>query len=455
MFIDEIIITVKAGNGGDGAATFRREKYIQFGGPDGGDGGKGGDVYFEVDQDSNTLIDFRYKKKFKAQNGDVILLAEPNINTLIEFKLKKKFSAENGGYGAKKRCFGKNGEDLVIKVPVGTQVRDLESGKLLLDMNTPNQTRVFLRGGKGGFGNEHFKNSIRKAPKMAEKGREGAEVKVKLELKLLADVALVGYPSVGKSSFINKVSAAKSKVGAYHFTTLEPKLGVIRMAEGKSFVIADIPGLIEGASEGVGLGDKFLRHIERCKMIYHIVDVAGIEGRDPIDDYNKINEELRKFSEKLANKKQIVLANKMDLLWEMEKYEEFKKYVEERGAKVYPISVILGDGIKEVIGDTYNLLEKIEREPLEEEEDVLKVIRAQKTDKAPFIITQDEDGVFQVEGAMVDGVLSKYVITYDEESVITFVHMLKNLGMEEALREAGAVDGDTVRIIDVEFEYVE
>lgn len=428
MFIDEIIITVKAGNGGDGAATFRREKYIQFGGPDGGDGGKG---------------------------GDVIFLADPNINTLIDFKFKKKFAAENGGNGAKKRCFGKNGEDLVIKVPVGTQVRDLESGKLLLDMNTPNQTRVFLRGGKGGFGNEHFKNSIRKAPKMAEKGREGAEVKVKLELKLLADVALVGYPSVGKSSFINKVSAAKSKVGAYHFTTLEPKLGVIRMAEGKSFVIADIPGLIEGASEGVGLGDKFLRHIERCKMIYHIVDVAGIEGRDPIDDYNKINEELRKFSEKLANKKQIVLANKMDLLWEMEKYEEFKKYVEERGAKVYPISVILGDGIKEVIGDTYNLLEKIEREPLEEEEDVLKVIRSQKTDKAPFIITQDEDGVFQVEGAMVDGVLSKYVITYDEESVITFVHMLKNLGMEEALREAGAVDGDTVRIIDVEFEYVE
>ena len=428
MFIDEIIITVKAGNGGDGAATFRREKYIQFGGPDGGDGGKG---------------------------GDVIFLADPNINTLIDFKFKKKFAAENGGNGAKKRCFGKNGEDLVIKVPVGTQVRDLESEKLLLDMNTPNQTRVFLRGGKGGFGNEHFKNSIRKSPKMAEKGREGAEVKVKLELKLLADVALVGYPSVGKSSFINKVSAAKSKVGAYHFTTLEPKLGVIRMAEGKSFVIADIPGLIEGASEGVGLGDKFLRHIERCKMIYHIVDVAGIEGRDPIDDYNKINEELRKFSEKLANKKQIVLANKMDLLWEMEKYEEFKKYVEERGAKVYPISVILGDGIKEVIGDTYNLLEKIEREPLEEEEDVLKVIRAQKTDKAPFIITQDEDGVFQVEGAMVDGVLSKYVITYDEESVITFVHMLKNLGMEEALREAGAVDGDTVRIIDVEFEYVE
>lgn len=428
MFIDEVIVTVKAGNGGDGAATFRREKFIQFGGPDGGDGGRG---------------------------GDIIFLADPNINTLVDFKFKKKFEAENGGNGAKKRCFGKNGEDLLIKVPVGTQVRDFESGKLLLDMNVSNQTRVFLRGGKGGFGNERFKNSIRRAPKMSEKGREGSEVKVKLELKLLADVALVGYPSVGKSSFINKVSSAKSKVGAYHFTTLEPKLGVIRLAEERSFVIADIPGLIEGASEGVGLGDKFLRHIERCKMIYHIVDVSGIEGRDPIEDYNKINEELRKFSEKLANKKQIILANKMDLLWEMDKYEEFKKYVEERGATVYPISVILGDGIKEVINDTYKVLQNIEREPLEEEENILQVIRAQKSEKAPFIITQDEEGVYDVDGAMVDGVLAKYVITYDEESVITFVHMLKNLGMETALKEAGVVDGDTIRILDVEFEYLD
>ncbi|MFK4785197.1 GTPase ObgE [Fusobacterium sp. MFO224] len=428
MFIDEVIITVKAGNGGDGAATFRREKHIQFGGPDGGDGGRGGDVRF---------------------------IADPNINTLVDFKFKKKFQAENGGNGAKKRCFGKNGEDLIIKVPVGTQVRDYESGKLLLDMNVPGVTRVFLRGGKGGFGNEKFKNSIRRAPKMAEKGREGAEVKVKLELKLLADVALVGYPSVGKSSFINKVSSAKSKVGAYHFTTLEPKLGVIRLAEGRSFVIADIPGLIEGASEGVGLGDKFLRHIERCKMIYHIVDVSGIEGRDPIEDYNKINEELNKFSKKLADKKQIVLANKMDLLWETEKYEEFKKYVEKDGFKVYPISVILGEGIKEVINETYTILEKIEREPLEEEESIIEVIKSQKSDKAPFIVTELEEGVYQVEGSMVDGVLAKYVITYDEESVITFVHMLKNLGLEEALREAGVQDGDTIRIIDVEFDYVD
>ena len=428
MFIDEVVITVKAGNGGDGAATFRREKYIQFGGPDGGDGGNG---------------------------GDVIFVGDPNINTLVDFKFKKKVAAQNGENGAKKRCFGKNGENLVIKVPVGTQVRDAETGKLLLDINVPNMERVFLRGGKGGAGNERFKNSVRKAPKMAGKGREGAEVRVKLELKLLADVALVGYPSVGKSSFINIVSAAKSKVGAYHFTTLEPKLGVIRVGEGKSFVIADIPGLIEGASEGVGLGDKFLRHIERCKMIYHIVDVSGMEGRDPIDDYNKINEELRKFSSKLADKKQLVLANKMDLLWEMDKYEEFKKYVEERGAKVYPISVILQDGIKEVINDTWQILESIERQPLEEEEDVLDVIKSQKSDKPDFVITQDEDGVYNVEGAMIDGILSKYVITYDEESVITFVHMLKNLGMEQALRNAGVEDGDTIRIVDVEFDFVE
>lgn len=428
MFIDEVIITVKAGNGGDGAATFRREKYIQFGGPDGGDGGKG---------------------------GDVIFVADANINTLVDFKFKKKFQAENGENGAKKRCFGKNGEDLIIKVPVGTQVRDFESGKLLLDMNVSGEQRIFLRGGKGGFGNEKFKNSIRRAPKMSEKGREGLELKVKLELKLLADVALVGYPSVGKSSFINKVSSAKSKVGAYHFTTLEPKLGVIRLEEERSFVIADIPGLIEGASEGIGLGDKFLRHIERCKMIYHIVDVSGIEGRDPIEDYKKINEELGKFSKKLANKKQIILANKMDLLWDMEKYEVFKEFVEKDNKKVYPISVILGEGIKEVIKETYMLLQNIKREPLEEEENVIQIIKSQKTDKLPFIITKDEEGIYQVEGAMVDGVLAKYVITYAEESVITFVHMLKNLGLETALKEAGVQDGDTIRIIDVEFDYVE
>lgn len=428
MFIDEVIITVKAGNGGDGAATFRREKCIQFGGPDGGDGGRGGDVVF---------------------------VADSNINTLIDFKYKKLFQAENGENGAKKNMFGKFGENLVIKVPIGTQVRDMETGKLLLDMSIPGEERVLLRGGRGGLGNTNFKNSVRRTPTMAGKGKEGVELRVKLELKLLADVALVGYPSVGKSSLINKISAAKSKVGNYHFTTLEPKLGVVRLGEGRSFVVADIPGLIEGAHEGVGLGDKFLKHIERCKMIYHIVDVAGIEGRDPVEDYERINNELVKFSEKLANKKQIVLANKMDLIWDMDKYEEFKSHVEAQGNEVFPVSVILGDGLKEVLNRTWHVLQETEREELEEEADIIDVLKANKTRKEPFVVTQDEDGVFVVDGSIVDGVLAKYIITHDDESVVTFLHMLRNLGLEDALKDAGVEDGDTVRIADTEFDFVE
>ena len=428
MFIDEVVVTVKAGNGGDGSAAFRREKYIQFGGPDGGDGGNG---------------------------GSVIFVADPNINTLIDFKYKKVFKAENGENGQKKQMYGKTGADLIIKVPVGTQVRDVETGKLLLDMNVPGEPRLLLKGGRGGAGNVHFKSATRKTPKMAGKGREGAEIKVKLELKLLADIALVGYPSVGKSSFINRVSAANSKVGSYHFTTLEPKLGVVRLEEGKSFVIADIPGLIEGAHEGIGLGDKFLRHIERCKMIFHLVDVAEIEGRDAIEDYEKINEELRKFSEKLSNKKQIVLANKMDLLWNMDKYEKFKAHVEAQGNEVYPISVILNEGIREVLFRSYDMLQKIEREPLEEEVNVNEVLREIKGESEDFVITQDEEGTYVIEGRILDEVLAKYVITMDEDSIINFLHMMRSLGLEEAMRDAGIQDGDNVRIADVEFEYVE
>lgn len=428
MFIDEVVITVKAGNGGDGSAAFRREKYVQFGGPDGGDGGKG---------------------------GDVIFVADPNINTLIDFKFKKLFKAQNGENGQKKQMYGKKGEDLIIKVPVGTQVRDFTSGKLILDLNEKGEQRTLLKGGRGGYGNVHFKNSVRKAPKIAEKGGEGAEIKVKLELKLLADIALVGYPSVGKSSFINKVSAANSKVGSYHFTTLEPKLGVVRLEEGKSFVIADIPGLIEGAHEGVGLGDKFLRHIERCKLIYHIVDVAEIEGRDCIEDFEKINHELRKFSEKLANKKQIVIANKMDLVWDMGKFEKFKSYLEERNIDLYPVSVILDEGLKEVLYKSYEILKTIEREPLEEENDISSVLKELKIVKEDFEITRDEDDVIHVGGRIVEDVLAKYVIGMDDESLVTFLHIMRNLGMEEALIEFGVEDGDTVKIADVEFEYFE
>lgn len=428
MFIDEVIITVKAGNGGDGSAAFRREKFVQFGGPDGGDGGKGGDVIFVADSNINTLIDFKFKKLFKAGNG------------------------ENG---QKKQMYGKKGEDLIIKVPVGTQVRDFTTGKLILDMSVNGEQRVLLKGGKGGYGNVHFKNSIRKAPKIAEKGGEGAEIKVKLELKLLADVALVGYPSVGKSSFINKVSAANSKVGSYHFTTLEPKLGVVRLEEGKSFVIADIPGLIEGAHEGVGLGDKFLRHIERCKMIYHIVDAAEIEGRDCIEDFEKINHELKKFSEKLAGKKQIVIANKMDLIWDMEKFEKFKSYLAEKGIEIYPVSVLLNEGLKEILYKTYDMLSRIEREPLEEETDITKLLKELKIEKEDFEITRDEEDAIVVGGRIVDDVLAKYVIGMDDESLVTFLHMMRSLGMEEALQEFGVQDGDTVKIADVEFEYFE
>jgi len=427
MFIDEVVITVKAGKGGDGAATFHRDKNTQFGGPDGGDGGKGGDLVF---------------------------LADNNINTLLDFKFKKLYSAQNGENGAKKRCFGKTGEDLVIRVPVGTMVRDYESGKLLLDLSEPGVERILLRGGRGGLGNETFKNSIRRTPKLAGKGKEGKEIKVKLELKLLADVALVGYPSVGKSSFINKVSAAKSKVANYHFTTLSPKLGMVKLDEGKSFVIADIPGLIEGAHEGVGLGDKFLKHIERCKMIYHIVDVSGLEGRDPITDFETINNELNKFSEKLASKRQIVLANKMDLLYDNENFDKFKVYLEAKGIEVYPISVLFNDGLKDILWKTLDFLNHTEREILEDEESLSTIFSLQNPAKADWVIEQDEDGVFVVEGKIIDNVLNTYVFN-GEEGLDSFMYMLRKLGLEDELRKAGVEDGDTIRIDDLEFDFVE
>ena len=428
MFIDEVVITVKSGKGGDGSVAFRREKYVQFGGPDGGDGGKGGDIIFEADANINTLIDFQYKKMFKAQNGED---------------------------GQKKKMFGKNGEDLIIKVPVGTQIRDFESSKLILDMKENGMKKILLKGGRGGYGNVHFKSSTRRTPKIAEKGGEGSEIKIKMELKLIADVALVGYPSVGKSSLINKVSAANSKVGNYHFTTLEPKLGVVRVEEGKSFVIADIPGLIDGAHEGVGLGDKFLRHIERCKLIYHILDVAEIEGRDCIEDFEKINTELKKYSEKLSKKKQIVIANKMDLLWDMTNYEKLKNYLAEQNIEIFPVSVMLNEGLKEVIYKTFDLLSNIEREPEEEEHDIRDIIKELKVEKGDYEITRDKDGVINVGGRIVDDVLAKYVIGMDDESLVNFLHIMRNLGMEEALKEFGVENGDTVKIADVEFDYVE
>lgn len=423
MFIDESVITVKSGNGGDGAATFRREKFVQFGGPDGGDGGKGGSIYF---------------------------LADPNMNTLLNFKNIKRIEATNGEKGMAAKCTGKNGEDVVIKVPVGTMIRDFETNRLLLDMDTANEKKLLLKGGDGGRGNIHFKNSIRKAPRISESGKPGYELKIKLELKLLADVALIGYPSVGKSSFINKVSAAKSKVANYHFTTLKPKLGFVRINDEESFVIADIPGLIEGAHQGVGLGDKFLRHIERCRVIIHIVDISSVDGRDPKQDYIKINEELRKYSEKLANKEQIIVLNKIDMLYDESVIDEFEKFV---GKKVYPISVLANEGIKEVIQKANSLLKELPKEELEHIDsldDVLTEIIGKKED---WIIKEIEPHVFEVSGQVVDNVLNKYVLV-GEDGIIQFLQIMRNIGMEEKLLNAGVCEGDTVIIEGYEFEYV-
>ena len=426
MFIDESVITVISGKGGDGAATFRREKFVQFGGPDGGDGGKGGDIVF---------------------------LADPNINTLVDFKSSKKFKAQDGQKGMPSRATGKSGEDLVIKVPVGTMIRDFETNRLLLDLSSPNEKVVFLKGGDGGRGNIHFKSSVTKAPKIAQSGREGIELKIKMELKMLADIALVGYPSVGKSSFINKVSKAKSKVASYHFTTLKPKLGVVRMGDEESFVIADVPGLIEGAHEGVGLGDRFLRHIERCKAIIHIVDISGIDGRDPKEDFLKINEELKNYSEKLSRKKQIVVANKIDMLYEDEKYDEFEKFVKENGAEfVYPISVIANDGIKPVLSKAWELIQTIPREPLEEVESVEDLL-SDINKKEDWEIRQTGENAFEVDGRIVDDVLNKYVFI-GEEGIINFLQKMRSLGMEAELEKAGVKEGETILIAGYEFEYV-
>ena len=317
MFVDYAKITIKSGDGGDGAATFRREKYVAAGGPDGGDGGKGGDIYFIVDPDSNTLIDFRYTKKFKAENG------------------------QNGSGGHK---FGKSGKDLFVKVPLGTIVKDSESGKVIADLSTKGQKELILKGGRGGKGNSHFATSTRQAPRFAIDGEKGKEKELILELKLLADVGLVGFPNVGKSTILSRVTKATPKIADYHFTTIDPNLGVVKIEHGDSFVLADIPGIIEGASEGIGLGIQFLRHVERTRLLLHIIDIASTEGRNPIDDYNKIKKKLKKYSEKLANKKQIIVANKIDSMQDDSYLKELEKIAKKSNTKLYKISAVTGEG---------------------------------------------------------------------------------------------------------------
>lgn len=422
MFVDIAKIKIKAGNGGDGAVAFHREKYVASGGPDGGDGGKGGDIVFVVDDNLATLADFRYKRKYAAKNG-----------------------LPGGG----DRKHGKNGEDLEIRVPRGTVIRELSSGAVMADMS---KTERFIaaRGGKGGWGNQHFATPTRQAPRFAKPGAPGEEWEINLELKLLADVGLIGYPSVGKSSLISVVSQAKPKIADYHFTTLSPNLGVVYMGEGNSFVIADIPGLIEGASDGVGLGHEFLRHIERCRLLIHIVDVSGFEGRDPKEDFENINRELKKFNPELAEKPQIVAGNKIDMA-EPEQIEEFKNWIEAKGLEYHSICAPISEGTQELMNAAWKKL--CELPPIKEYEAEEIPVESMIQNDPGFKITQPEKGTYIVEAAWFPRVL-RGIDTEDYESLQYMQRILEKSGVFDALRERGIEEGDTVIVYDIEFEYV-
>ena len=427
MFIDTAKIFVKSGDGGHGCISFRREKYVPLGGPDGGDGGTGGDVVFKVDTNITTLLDFKYKKKFVADKG-------------------------TNGEGSK--CYGKDGSKLIIKVPMGTIIRDIETNKIMADLSHSNDEFVVCRGGKGGKGNVKFATPTRQAPNFAEPGMPGEERWVGLELKLLADVGLLGFPNVGKSTFLSVVTKAKPKIANYHFTTLKPNLGVVAVKGIEPFVMADIPGIIEGASEGVGLGIDFLRHIERTRLLIHVVDISGLEGRDPIEDFKKINEELKKYNVKLWDRPQIVVANKCDMLYDESVYENFKKAVQEMGYnKVFKMSAATSQGIEAVMQEASKLLKEIPLTDLEIADDE-RFIPEEK--RFTYTINEvEEDGlkVFVVEGTFVDRLL--LAVNVNEPDSLRYFHkVLKNKGIFDELREMGIEDGDVVRVNDFEFEYM-
>lgn len=422
MFVDIAKIKIKAGNGGDGAVAFHREKYVAAGGPDGGDGGRGGNIVFQVDDSLSTLADFRYKRKYKAENGQ-------------------------NGRGA--RCNGKKGQDLVIRVPRGTIIREVESGAVLADMSADDPF-VAAKGGKGGWGNCHFKTATRQTPRFAKSGAPGEEWEVSLELKLIADVGLLGFPNVGKSSLISVVSEAKPIVGDYHFTTITPVLGVVTMGPEQSFVMADIPGLIEGAAEGVGLGHEFLRHVERCRMLVHVVDVAGSEGRDPIEDFEKINEELCKFNPELSQCPQIVAGNKIDLA-EDEQLERFRKYIESKGLEYYEIVAPIKHGTRELINAVAANLQTLPPVKRYEPEEIPQEF-FEKKQRDGFTVTVEDD-VYIVEAEWLYRILCKTDLD-DYSSLQYFQTVLQSSGIIDALREKGIQEGDTVSIYDLEFDYV-
>ena len=424
MFTDYTKIIIKSGDGGNGAATFRREKYVAAGGPDGGDGGKGGDIYFTVDKDKNTLIDFRYNKRYKAGNGQ---------------------------NGSGNHCNGKYGEDLYVKVPIGTVVKDAETGKVIADLSKPNQTELILKGGRGGRGNSHFATPTRQAPRFSEDGDKGEEKEVILELKLLADVGLLGYPNVGKSTFLSKVTEARPKIANYHFTTLEPNLGVVKTKSGDGFVIADIPGIIEGASEGVGLGLQFLRHVERTRLLLHFIDVSGEEGRDPVEDYETINKELKKYSEKLSKRKQIIVATKIDVMQDETNLKKLEELAKKENLEIYKISSVTGEGIEKLIDHVTEVLKTLPKEDLIDIEEKMVYTLEDKTQEWT---ARKQGDIFIVEGRAVDRLMGRINIE-DNESMYYFHKCLKNMGIDDKLKELGICDGDTVIISDWELEWEE
>ena len=423
MFIDTAKIKIKAGDGGDGAVSFHREKYVAAGGPDGGDGGRGGSILFQVDDNLSTLADFRYKRKYTAQRG------------------------ENGRGN---RCFGKSAPDLTIFVPRGTLVKDAETGRLLADMSG-DEPQVIAKGGKGGWGNSHFATPTRQVPRFAKPGTPGEELEVQLELKLLADVGLVGFPNVGKSSLISVVSEAKPNIANYHFTTLTPVLGVVTMPQGKSFVMADIPGLIEGAWEGVGLGHQFLRHVERCRLLIHVVDVSGSEGRDPKEDFAVINRELRRFNAELADRPMLVAGNKCDLATE-EQLQDFRAFVEGQGYAFFPIMAPIREGVDPLMNKVLEELSKLP--PIRRYEAEAPVLQPVEELKRGQVDIQEQDGVYFVKAPWLLKIMNS--VNFDDtESLQYFQRVLIETGVIDALREAGCQEGDTVDLYDLEFDFVE
>lgn len=428
MFADSAKIYIRSGKGGDGHVSFRRELFVAAGGPDGGDGGRGGDVIFEVDDGLNTLTDFRHVRKYVAGDGE---------------------------QGGKRRCHGADGEDLIVKVPEGTVIKDFESGKVIADMSGENRREVILKGGKGGLGNMHFATSTMQVPKYAQPGQPAQELWVQLELKVIADVGLVGFPNVGKSTLLSRVSNARPKIANYHFTTLNPHLGVVDLQDGQGFVMADIPGLIEGASQGIGLGHDFLRHIERTKVLVHVVDAASVEGRDPVEDIRTINAELKAYNPSLLERPQVIAANKVDSIyntgeedWE-DPVERLKREFEPEGIQVFAISAVTGQGVKELLYHVNDLLKTVDRKPVIFEKEFEYQYQGENL---PYTVERNEDGIYVVEGPKIEKMLG-YTNLDSEKGFDFFQKFLKQSGILADLEKAGIQEGDTVRMYGLVFDY--